>query len=162
MTRATCTVTAILTLTSCGGVALLHRWASADERAGAAAKGGPDQGGPKTGGLTLDVVLEDVDLAGNTLTARAYHHVIPPSGSAGGVVYSGHLPPGAKPARYERLPVMPKADLKNRTLRPGMRVTLRLEVTRGGAPVVTGAERNSEPERVGIDWLDAPATNGVR
>jgi hypothetical protein len=100
--------------------------------------------------------VEDVNLVGNTITARSYCYVIPPSGSTGGAVYSGSLPPGAKPARYERLPVMPGAGLKDKGLRPGMRATLRLDNVKS-ALVVVGIERSAEPERVGIDFLDAPS-----
>src|SRR5262249_48870646 len=97
----------VLAVASCCGAVPVRPGASADagERPG--------------GALTFDVVVEEVDLAGNTLTARAYRHVIPPSGSTGGAVFSGHLPPGAKPARYERLPVMPGAGLRDKGLRPG-------------------------------------------
>src|SRR5262245_23418647 len=144
MTRTTRTIMAVaLALTSCGGVGLLPRWASADERPGRGKPSDSGRGGPRAGGLRLDVVLEDVDLAGNTLTARASSHVIPPSGSAGGVVCFGHLPPGAKAARYERLPVMPEAGLKRKGLRAGMRVTLRLDTVKGGALVVTDVRKCS-------------------
>src|SRR5262245_66385896 len=95
---------------SCGAV--LVRWGTlADQPAPRLAPG--DAGERPGGALTFDAVVEEVDLAGNTLSARAYRHVIPPSGSAGGAVYSGHLPPGAKPARYERLPGMPRAGRKD-------------------------------------------------
>jgi hypothetical protein len=109
---------------------------------------------PRGNALAFDVVVEEVDLAGRTLTARSYCHVIPPSGSTGGAVYSGLLPPGAKPARFERLPVLPEAGLKDKRLRPGMRATLRLHTVKG-AVVVVGVERVAGPERVGVDWLDA-------
>ena len=132
----------------------------------AAAGPGPAPAGKRAtpaqkGGLTFDVVLEEVDLAGNTVTARAYCHVIPPSGSAGGAVYRGSAPPGARLARYERLPVMPSAGLRDKRLRPGERVTLRLGTPKSGALVVIDVERHSGFERVGMDWLDAqPAKEG--
>jgi hypothetical protein len=145
----------VLALASCCGVAPVRRGASAGEPA---LRGGPGGAGERPGGaLTFDVVVEEVDLVGNTLTARSYPYVIPPSGSAGGAVYSGHLPPGAKPARYERLPVMPEAGLKDKGLRPGARATLRVGTVKGAALVVVGVEPAAEPERVGIDSLDAPA-----
>src|SRR5688572_24363558 len=98
----------------CCAAAHMVRPACADER------GKKDETGKS--GITFEAVLEAVD--GNTVTARAQQHVIPPSGSIGGTVYSGHLPVGAKAARYERLPVMPEAGLRDKALRPGMRVSL--------------------------------------
>lgn len=105
--------------------------------------------------LAFDVVLEDVNLTNKTLTARTYSHLIPPSGSTGGSVYHGHLPPGVKPARYERIPVMPEAEMKDKGLRSGMRATLRLGIVKGTL-VVVGVERRLDPEKIGIDFLDAP------
>lgn len=115
----------------------------------------------KIAALTFDVVVEDVDLLGNTITAKSCCHVIPPSGSTGGAVYSGHLPPDAKPARYERLPVVPEARLKDKAMPPGVRATLRVDI-RKGAMMVVGVEPSSNLERVGIDWLDAPAPKNGR
>lgn len=152
----------ILALAFCCGAALAPREASADERAWPGAKGEAAGERPGNAALTFDVVVEDVDLVGNTVTARSYCHVIPPSGSTGGAVYSGHLPPGAKPARYERLPVMPGTALKDKGLRPGVRATLRVDIVKGAALVVVGVERPAEPERVGIDWLHAPARKAGR
>jgi hypothetical protein len=151
----------VLAMASCCGAVLVRWGASADQPAPRAV---PGDGGERRGGaaLTFEVVVEDVDVAGNTITARAYRHVIPPSGSTGGAVYSGHLPPGAKPSRYERLPVMPQAGLKNKGLRPGMRATLRMDTAEGAALVVVGIERADGPERVGVDWLDAPAHKAGR
>src|SRR5262245_56017714 len=91
----------------CCAAAQVGRPASADER-GKRVEGEA----PKNGGITFEAVLEKVD--GNTITARAYHHVIPPSGSTGGAVYSGHIPAGANAARYERLPVMSEAGIKDK------------------------------------------------
>jgi hypothetical protein len=151
----------VLAMASCCGAVLVRRVASADEPA---TRGVPGHAGERRGraALTFDVVVEEVDLAGNSITARSYCHVIPPSGSTGGALYCGHLPPGAKPSRYERLPVMPQARLKGKGLRPGMRATLRLDTVKGAALVVVGVERAAEPERVGVDWLDAPAPKAGR
>src|SRR5262245_37890892 len=146
----------VLTIASCCGAALLRPGPSADEPAPQSV---PAKAGERPAGaaLTFEVVVEEVDLNGNTLTARAYRHVNPPNGTTGGAVYSGHLPPGAKPSRYERLPVMPQAGLKDKGLRPEMRATLRMDTVKGAALAVVGIERADGPERVGIDWLDAPA-----
>src|SRR5438067_5776882 len=92
----------VLTLAFCCGAALAPRGASADERARPGIKAEAVGERPRSAALPFDVVVEDVDLVGNTITARSYCHVIPPSGSTGGAVYFGSLPPGAKPARYER------------------------------------------------------------
>ena len=116
----------------------------------------------ESGRLTLDVVLEGVDLAGNTLTARPYCQVVPPSGTTGGMVYTGHQPPGVKATKYERLPVMPEAGLQGKGLRPGMWVTLRLGVLEGGALVVLAVEENRGCQRVGINSIDAPKKPGAR
>ena len=152
----------VLAVALCCGAVLARPGASADAPVPRSVKGEAAGERPKSAALTFDVVVEDADLIGNTITARSYCHVIPPSGSAGGAVYSGHLPPGAKPARYERLPVMPEAGLKDKGLRPGARATLRVDIVKGGALVVVGVERPVEPERVGIDWLDAPAPKAGR
>src|SRR4051794_18708426 len=133
----------------CCAAAQMSRPASADERGKKV-----DGENPKNGGITFEAVLEEVD--GNTITARAYHHVIPPSGSAGGMVYSGHLPDGAKAARDERLPVMPEAGIKDKKLRHGMRVNLTLDTIKGGVLVVTGVEERTDLERIGVDAIDAP------
>lgn len=161
MTSLTRTIS-VLALAFCCGAALAPRRASADERARPGIKREAARERPRSAVLTFDVVVEDVDLVGNTITARSYCHVIPPSGSTGGAVYSGSLPLGAKPARYERLPVMPEVGLKDMGLRLGMRATLRLEIVKSAALVVVGVERRVEPERVGIDWLDAPASKAGR
>jgi hypothetical protein len=126
-------------------------------------RGGPtDRPGAKTIGLTLDVILEEVDVAGKTLSARPYTHVIPPSRATGGAAYSGCLPPGAKPTRYDRLPVMPEVGLQGKGLRPGMWITLRLGVMEGGALVVLAADENRGLQRVGINSIDAPNPMGGR
>lgn len=152
----------VLALSFCFGAALAPPGVAADERARPGVKGEAAGERPRSAALTFDVVVEDVDLVGNTITARSYCHVNPPSGSTGGVVYFGSLPPGAKPARYERLPVMPGAGLKDKGLRPGMRATLRLDIVKNAAVVVVGVQRPVEPERVGIDWLDASASKAGR
>jgi hypothetical protein len=152
----------VLALAFCCGAALVVPGVSAGERARPDVKDEAAGERPRSAALTFDVVVEDVDLVGNTITARSYCHVNPPSGSIGGVVYSGCLPPGAKPTRYERLTVMPGAGLKDKGLRPGMRATLRLDIVKSAAVVVVGVERPVEPERIGIDWLDAPAPKAGR
>jgi hypothetical protein len=161
MTSITRTIS-VLALAFCCGADPAPQGASADEPARPGVRG--EAAGERSGrtALTFDVVVEEVDLVGNTITAKSYCHVIPPSGSTGGAVYSGTLPPGAKPARYERLPVMPGAGLKDKGLRPGMRATLQVDLVKGAALVVIGVERPVEPERVGIDWLDAPAPKAGR
>jgi hypothetical protein len=144
----------VLATTLCCGASLIQPRASADKPAPQGVKGDTEQ--PRSAAIAFDVTVEEVDLARNTLTATSYCHVIPPSGRAGGAVFFGNLPPGAKPARYERLPVMPEAGLKEKGLRRGMRATLRLAIVKGAA-VVVRVEPVTDPERLGIDWLDAPA-----
>ena len=109
--------------------------------------------------IALDVVLEEVDVAANTISARATTYVVPPHGQVGGAVFSlGTLdtPDKDKATRLVRLPVMPEADI--RRLQAGAHVVLRLGVSRQGAVVVVGIDKFSGLERIGVDSLDAPGT----
>jgi hypothetical protein len=134
----------------------------------AADKTSIEQNGPpvedqqKKSGLTIDVVLESIDLEANTLSVKAYHHVIPPTEKAGGSVNVGNTPAGVKETRYERLPVMPAAGMKDLKLRSGMHVILRLDTIKGGAVAVVEVTVPTEPERIGVDWLDAATAKGGR
>ena len=109
--------------------------------------------------MALDVVLEEVDVAANTISARATTYVVPPHGQVGGKVFSlGTLdtPDKDKATRLIRLPVMPEADI--RVLQVWAHVVLRLGVSRQGAVVVVGIDKFSGLERIGVDSLDAPGT----
>ncbi|MFO0802467.1 MAG: hypothetical protein U0791_05010 [Gemmataceae bacterium] len=105
-------------------------------------------------GITFEAVVEKLE--SDAITLKAYHHVVPPSGTSGGAVHSGNVPAGAKAARFERLPVMPEAKLQDKKLRSGARVNVTLDTLKGGALVVIGLEERTDPERIGVDWLDAP------
>ena len=112
--------------------------------------------------ITLDVVLEEVDLAANTISARATNYVVRPHGQVGGSVFTmGTLdtPDKDKATRLVRLPVMPEANLKEKKLEAGTHAILQLGVIRQGALVVAGIDEFGGAERIGIDWLDAPRTN---
>ena len=109
--------------------------------------------------MALDVVLEEVDVTANTISARATTYVVPPHGQVGGAVFSlGTLdtPDKDKATRVVRLPVMPEANIRG--LQAGAHVVLRLGVSRQGAVVVVGIDKFSGLERIGVDSLDAPGT----
>jgi len=111
--------------------------------------------------ITLDVVLEEVDLAANTISARATTYVVPPHGQVGGSVFTmGTLdtPDKDKATRLVRLAVMPEANLKEKKLEAGTHAILQFGVIRQGALVVTGIDEFGGAERIGIDWLDACRT----
>jgi hypothetical protein len=110
--------------------------------------------------ICVDVVIEEVDFAANTITARGTIHVVPPHDNVGGVVFmtgttDAHMD---KATKYVRLPVMPEARLKDRNPKAGMHAILRLEMLRQGSLVVVGIEEFAGLERIGVDSLDAPGT----
>lgn len=113
-------------------------------------------------GVCIDVVIEDVDLSANTITAVSTVYVLPPHDNVGGQVSmtgttNSHRDRATK---YVRLPVMPEARIRKKNPKAGMHAILRLELLRHGALVVVGIEEFTEVERLGVDWLDAPgATN---
>jgi hypothetical protein len=112
---------------------------------------------PDNSVITFDVVLEEVDLAANTISARATAYVFPPHGQVGGSVSMRGTMDGSdlgKATKLVRLPVMPEANLKR--LQAGTHAILQLGVIRQGALVVVGIEEFAGAERIGIDWLDAP------
>jgi hypothetical protein len=161
MTKTTRTIAAAALALILGGAAP-PPWGTVANESSPSKGAAPNRPGDKSAGLLLHVVLEEIDLVGKTLTARPFSHVIPPSGSTGGAVYNGCAPPGAKAARYVRLPILPEARLQSKRLRTGMWVTLRLRVVEGGALVVVAAEETREPARVGINYIDAPGPMGNR
>lgn len=111
--------------------------------------------------MSVDVVLEEVDLTGNTISARATTYVVPPHGQVGGAVFMrGALdaPDKNKATRLVRLPVMPEAKIKEKALQAGAHAILHLGVSRQGVLVVVGIDKFSGPERIGVDWLDTPRT----
>jgi hypothetical protein len=111
-------------------------------------------------GISLDVVIEEVDFSANTITARATIHVLPPHDHVGGQVsMTGTTGVRQDQAtKYVRLPVMPEARLKDKKPKPGLHAILRLEMLRQGSLVVVGIEEFTGVERIGVDWLDAPGT----
>jgi uncharacterized iron-regulated membrane protein len=111
--------------------------------------------------IALDVVLEEVDVAANTISARATTYVVPPHGQVGGAVFSlGTLdtPDKDKAMKLVRLPVMPEANIREAGLQAGAHAILRLGVSPQGALVVVGIDKFSGLERIGVDSLDAPGT----
>ena len=116
---------------------------------------------PENSVITLDVVLDEVDLAANTISARTTTYVVPPHGQVGGSVFSlGTLdtPDRDKATKLLRLPVMPEANLKEKKLEAGTHAILHLGVIRQGALVVARIDEFGGAERIGIDWLDACRT----
>jgi hypothetical protein len=117
----------------------------------------------KKDGVCIDVMIEDVDLSANTITAVSTVYVVPPHDNVGGQMFmTGTTGSHRNQAtEFVRLPVMPEARLWKENPKAGMHAILRLELLRHGALVVVGIEEFTEAERIGIDWLDAPgATNG--
>ena len=111
--------------------------------------------------MTVDVVLEEVDLAANTISARATTYLVPPHGQVGGAVFSmGTLdtPDKDKATRLVRLPVMPEANIREKGLQTAAHAILHLAVSQQGALMVVGIDKFSGPERIGMDWLDASRT----
>ena len=104
---------------------------------------------PENRVITLDVVLDEVDLAANTVSATACTYVVPPHGQVGGVVFSlGTLdtPDKNKATKLVRLPVMPEANIEEAGLQSGAHAGLavcliqsfrrRRSVPTGNLPVV--------------------------
>jgi hypothetical protein len=115
----------------------------------------------KNNAIAVEVVLEEVDLAANTISARATTYLVPPHGRVGGAVFSmGTLdtPDKDKATRLVQLPVMPEANIKEKGLQAGAHAILHLGVSRHGALVVVGIDQFSGLERIGVDWIDAPRT----
>lgn len=111
------------------------------------------------GTITVDVVIEDVDVSAHTITARATTYVIPPHDNVGGAVFTlgtTDSPHNEKATQFVRLPVMPAADIK--TAKQGLHAVLHLEVRSPGYLVVTGIDEFQGLERIGVDSLDAPGT----
>ena len=134
---------------------------SAAERATCGKRAKATKAKDKNNAIAVDVVLEEVDLAANTISARATTYLVPPHGSVGGAVFSmGTLdtPDKDKATRLVRLPVMAEAHIKEKGLQAGAHAILRLGVSRQGALIVLGIDKFSGPERIGMDWLDAPRT----
>ena len=134
---------------------------SAAERAACGKRAKATKAKDKNNAMTVDVVLEEVDLAANTISARATTYCVPPHDQVGGAVFSmGTLdtPDKDKATRLVRLPVMPEAKIKKKGLQAGAHAILHLGVSRQGALVVVGIDKFSGPERIGVDWLDAPRT----
>jgi hypothetical protein len=155
-------VAAIITVVGLAavGLALLPQL-SAAERASCGKRAKGTKAKDKNNAIAVDVVLEEVDLAANTISARATTYLVPPHGGVGGAVFSmGTLdtPDKDKATRLVRLPVMPEAKLKGKGLQAGAHAVLHLSASRQGTLVVVGIDRSSELERIGVDWLDAPRT----
>lgn len=115
--------------------------------------------------IHVDAVIEAVDVSANTVTARSTLYVIPPHDNVGGAVFEAGSTDSHKDnaTKYVRLPVMPQTELVEKKPQVGQRVILRLELLQQGshvALVVTGIEEFTGVERIGVDWLDAPGTNG--
>jgi hypothetical protein len=111
--------------------------------------------------IAVDVVIEDVDISANTITARATDYVVPPHGNVGGAVFrmgTTDSPHKERATRFVRLPVMPEAKLQNQKVKRGLHAILRLEVMRRGPLVVVGIEQHDGPEKVGVESLDAVGT----
>jgi hypothetical protein len=108
----------------------------------------------------VDVVIEEVDFSANTITARGTIYVVPPHKKVGGQVSMTGTTGSHKDqaTKYVRLPVMPEANLKEKKPKAGMHAILRLEMLRQGSLVVVGIEEFTGPERIGVEWLDAPRT----
>ena len=140
------------------GMVLLSRLVPAAERAAPNEQAKADQADQQHA-IAVDVVIEDLDLAANTITARATQHVIPPHDKVGGAVFmigTTDSPHKHHATKFVRLPVMPPTDLKK--LRTGLHVILRLEMLRPGCMVVVGIEELTKPEKIGVEWLDAIGT----
>jgi hypothetical protein len=108
-------VKAVLVMISCAAVVLPGRPVADLTRATHDDDGGQPQRRAPGRGLTVEVVLEQVNAAKGIITARACGYLITPKGSVGGAVFTdasgGHL--ATKVARFERLPVMPEARMES-------------------------------------------------
>lgn len=153
-------VVVVMVVVAAGGMTLLSQAVPAAERASSdkEAKAKKDKG--KKDAIAVDVVIEEVDLSANTITARATTHVVPPHGRVGGAVFmmgTTDSPHKDKAMEFVRLPVMPEARIQDKKLKAGLHAILRLEMMRPGSLVVVGIEEFRGLERIGVDWLDAPA-----
>src|SRR5262245_14986316 len=113
----------------------------------------------KQDSICVEVVIEEVDLSANTITARGTIHVVPPHDNVGGLVFMAGTTDGQdKATKYVRLPVMPEANLKGRKPKAGLHAILRLKMLLQGSLVVVGIEEFTGAERIGVEGLDAPGT----
>jgi hypothetical protein len=120
------------------------------------AKVGKDE--DKKHAIAVDVVIEEVDLAANTITARSTTYIVPPRGNVGGAAFmmgTMDSPHKEKATKFVRLPVMPEANIKNKKVETGLHMILQLQLMRRGSLVVVGIEEFTGPENVGVEWLDA-------
>jgi len=110
--------------------------------------------------IAVDVVIEEIDFTGNTITARATEYVIPPHDNVGGIMFRTGTTDGHKDkaTRFVRLPVMPEAELKNKNVKTGLHAILRLEMLPRGPLVVVGIDEYRGPERIGVESVDAVGT----
>ncbi len=120
----------------------------------------PTAKGDNKDAIRVDVVIEEVDLASSTISARATVHVVPPHDNLGGQVFFTGTTDGHKEqaTKFVRLPVMPVANLKEMKPKAGMHAILRLDMLRQGSLVVVGIEEFTGTERVGVEWIDAPGS----
>jgi hypothetical protein len=114
--------------------------------------------------ISVDVVIEEVDLAANTVTARSTLYVIPPHDDVGGMVFMTGTSDSHKDqaTKYVRLPVMPPAKLREKKPKVGQLAKLRLDLLEQDSTftfVVVGIDEITGPERIGVNGLDAPVTN---
>jgi RNA polymerase sigma factor (sigma-70 family) len=129
------------------------------------AKGEGVQKGKTQTGISVDVVIEEVDRSANTVTARSTLYVRPPHGNVGGLVFSTGTTGSHddKVTKYVRLPVMPQAKLSEKKTKAGDHVILRLELLQENSCLtltVVGIEEFTDLERIGVNSLDAPSTKG--
>lgn len=110
--------------------------------------------------LTVDVVIDEVDLDAHTITATGTIHVVPPHDNVGGqIMFTGTTGSRKDQApRYLRLPVMPAAKIAGKKPKAGLHAILTLEMIRPGCLTVVGIEEFNEAERIGVESLDAPGT----
>ncbi len=154
-------VVAVMVGVVAAGMTILSQTVPAAERAS------PDEESKAkkdTGTIAVNVVIEEVDLSANTITARATTYVVPPHGKVGGAVFMMGTTDSHKnkATRFVRLPVMPEANIKGEKLKVGLHATLQIRMMRQGSLVVVGIQEFSGFEKVGVDWLDAPGTKGSK
>ncbi len=108
--------------------------------------------------ISVDVVIEEVDLSANTINARATSYVVPPHGNVGGAVFMTGTTDSKKDqaTKFVRLPVMPEANIKDKKLKAGLHAIIQLQMMRNGSLVVVGIAEFTGVERIGVDKLDAP------
>lgn len=114
----------------------------------------------KPDGIYVDVIVEEVDFAASTISARGTIYVVPPHDNVGGQIATTGTTDSHKDkvTRYVRLPVMPEANLKGKNAKAGSHAVLRLKMLRDGLLVVDGIEEFTGVERIGVEWLAAPRT----